>query len=82
MSLAASVLRTAMKCFYCEQEARAACQFCGRFICREHTSTAVFFAGFGQKAKNSLLDSGTDTGVVVENAAWCGSCSVKYRRTY
>jgi hypothetical protein len=71
-----------VKCFYCENEARAVCQFCGRGVCRDHAKTAVFHSGFGQKIKDNLWPSGLDTGVTVKNAVWCGLCSVEYQRTH
>jgi len=71
-----------MRCFYCEEEARAACKFCGRFVCKKHASTKEFYSGYGQKVKDNLWPSGSLTGLVVEDATWCGHCRVGYQKTY
>ena len=71
-----------MKCFFCETEARAVCQFCGRFVCKEHVNGRYFHSGYGQKAIVSLSTVGSDTGISVKNAVWCGHCSIEYERTY
>ena len=39
-----------MKCWHCEELARAACVFCGRFVCKDHvkpmsTFIAMFLGG-------------------------------------
>jgi hypothetical protein len=71
-----------VKCFHCESDARAACRFCGRAVCNEHVQTGVFCSGFGQKIKDNIWPSGSETGVIVEDAVWCGLCKVKYQKTY
>jgi hypothetical protein len=71
-----------MKCFYCENESRAVCQFCGRFVCKDHAKSAVFYSGFGQKTRGTGYIGGTDTGMKVNDAVWCGACSVAYEKTY
>jgi hypothetical protein len=73
---------TEMKCFFCESDARAVCQFCGRFVCKEHAKASVFHTGFGQKLKDNLWPSGSDTGISVDDAVWCGFCALRYERTY
>jgi hypothetical protein len=71
-----------MKCWNCENDARAACRFCGRFVCREHAQTGLFSSGYGQKIKNNLWPSGSNTGLQVRDAIWCGQCRIEYQRTY
>ncbi len=72
----------AVKCHECEAEARGVCMFCGRAVCLEHVEIAPFYSGFGQKIKDNLWPSGSDTGVIVQNALKCKACEVKYQRTY
>ena len=47
-----------MKCFYCEQEARAVCGECGRASCKDHGTTTVHHshvrAGFKFVCKDCL----------------------------
>jgi hypothetical protein len=71
-----------MKCFFCDSDARGVCAFCGRAVCSDHTRTKEFYSGFGQKIKDNLCPSGSDTGVLVADALWCGHCHVQYQRTY
>jgi hypothetical protein len=57
-----------MKCWYCEEPARAACTFCGRFVCKEHFKPmSTFVAMF-------LGDNKTPKGLAVGNVVWCGEC--------
>ena len=57
-----------MKCWSCEQEARAACRFCGRFVCKQHAKTMPLFL--------AMFLGGNDTpkGLAVANVIWCGEC--------
>jgi hypothetical protein len=57
-----------MQCWECEQPARAACQFCGRFVCKQHAKTLPTFV--------AMFLGGNDTpkGLAVANAIWCGIC--------
>ena len=71
-----------MKCWNCEEDARAVCQFCGRFVCKEHAKTKPFYSGYGQKCKDNLWPSGSLTGFGVEDAVWCGQCHVEYQKTF
>jgi len=58
-----------MNCWHCDRPAHAACRFCGRAVCREHTQTlphieAVFHDDeFKYKA------------LVVPEAVYCGVCN-------
>ena len=57
-----------MKCWYCEEPARAACKFCGRFVCKDHNKPmSTFVAMF-------LGDNETPKGLAVANVIWCGEC--------
>ena len=55
-----------MQCWECDQPARAACQFCGRFVCKDHATT-TFLAMF-------LGDNKTPKGLAVADVIWCGVC--------
>ncbi|MBN2547769.1 MAG: hypothetical protein JXB15_01325 [Anaerolineales bacterium] len=57
-----------MKCWQCENEARAACRFCGRFVCKEHAKTLPTFVAM------FLGGESTPKGLVVADAIWCGVC--------
>jgi hypothetical protein len=57
-----------MKCWECENDARATCNFCGRFVCKDHASTMpTFLAMF-------LGENNTPKGLAVANVIWCGIC--------
>jgi len=57
-----------MLCWKCDQHARAACYFCGRFVCKEHALTMpAFLAMF-------LGGQSTPKGLAVANVIWCGIC--------
>jgi len=71
-----------MKCFFCEDDSRAVCKFCGRSVCKEHVQQSPFYTGYGRKVRDNLWPSGSETGITVTDAVWCGHCSVKYNRTY
>ena len=57
-----------MKCWFCEEESRAVCAFCGRAVCKDHASSMsnflVMYLG-GQE---------TPKGLAVANVVWCGEC--------
>jgi hypothetical protein len=71
-----------MKCAQCGSDAAAICKFCGRAICTEHLRTKEYASGFGQKLHEQFLPSGSPTGLIISDAAWCGECHVKYQETY
>lgn len=57
-----------MKCWHCDQPAHAACQFCGRFVCKDHASKmSSFIAMF-------LGGNNTPKGLAVADVIWCGIC--------
>jgi hypothetical protein len=57
-----------MKCWSCEEDARATCRFCGRFVCKTHAkSMPLFLAMF-------LGGDNTPKGLAVADAIWCGIC--------
>lgn len=57
-----------MKCWQCENDARASCKFCGRFTCKDHSvEHPTFMAMY-------LGNQETPKGIVVANAIWCGIC--------
>jgi hypothetical protein len=57
-----------MKCWRCEQPARAVCTFCGRFVCKDHASTMSSFLVM------YLGNHETPKGLAVANVIWCGLC--------
>jgi hypothetical protein len=71
-----------MKCAQCGSEAVAICKFCGRAVCKEHVRTKTYASGYGQKIKDNLWPSGSPTGLIISDAAWCGQCNVDYQKTY
>jgi len=64
-----------MKCYYCETEARATCRFCGAGVCKEHTRAWRFVSGWQEYTE--LSGQFLSDYVVVENAIWCGRCTVR-----
>src|ERR1039457_2679637 len=43
-----------MKCWHCENEAKAICVFCGCGICAKHRKAKAHFAGYGLKTRPVL----------------------------
>ena len=66
-----------MLCWFCENEARGTCSFCGRGICKEHVEegkTKVEAAdnyGYGDH-KNFYK---------ISNVIKCSACKVKYEKS-
>lgn len=58
-----------MNCFHCDRSAHAACQFCGRAVCKEHIQTAPYIMGLYVGEKN------VQKAIVVPDAVWCGACN-------
>jgi len=52
----------------CNNPARAACSFCGRFVCKDHASTMSSFITMYVGANN------TPKGLAVTGVIWCGIC--------
>ena len=64
-----------MKCWFCENEARGTCAFCGRATCKEHVKegkTKVEAAELSQSGKLFYK---------ISNAIKCSACKVKYERS-
>jgi hypothetical protein len=57
-----------MMCWECDQPARAACAFCGRFVCKEHAKNMPTFLVMFLGGEN------TPKGLAVANVIWCGIC--------
>ena len=57
-----------MKCWFCEDDARAVCSFCGRGVCRDHASKMAKFVGMFLGGEN------TPKGLAVADVIWCGEC--------
>jgi len=68
-----------MKCFQCEAAARGVCRFCGAGVCQKHTKAQRYVTGVTYPA--DYFFGGTMTKsydfVVVDNALWCGRCSLQ-----
>lgn len=57
-----------MKCWFCENDARAVCSFCGRAVCKDHASKmSTFIAMF-------LGGNSTPKGLACADVIWCGEC--------
>lgn len=65
----------AMKCYYCENDARGECRFCGSGLCKEHVRAWRFVSGWSEILESSGANYADY--VVVENAIWCGRCTVR-----
>ena len=70
-----------MKCWQCDNDARAICIFCGRTVCKTHVQEKNHFAGFGRKERDAILQDRSKTAYDVVNAVWCGQCTVEYNVT-
>ena len=58
-----------MKCWHCDEPARACCSFCGRFVCKEHANTTMAtFLTMYVGANN------TPKGLAVAKVIWCQEC--------
>ena len=66
-----------MKCFYCEEEARAICMFCGKFLCKTHREELSKINALAMKTPY-LGDQRKFLQQEVVNASWCGECNVKF----
>ena len=57
-----------MKCWFCEEDARAVCSFCGRGVCRDQASKMSSFVAMFLGGNN------TPKGLAVADVIWCGEC--------
>jgi len=57
-----------VQCWQCELPARAACHFCGRFVCKDHSAQMSSFITMYVGANN------TPKGLAVAKVIWCGIC--------
>lgn len=67
-----------MKCWKCEREASAICAFCGVALCTECVKTNRYLTGIaaqGPRGWGSIPSQEMDA-VIVENAVWCGNCTL------
>ncbi len=55
-------------CWVCGKDAHASCRFCGRFVCKEHSSKQPIFLGIYVGANQ------TPKAITVADAIWCGLC--------
>lgn len=58
-----------MDCWTCERPALAACRFCGRGTCREHSRNHPFVLEIFRGNRHDTLRA-----LVVEDAIHCGHC--------
>jgi hypothetical protein len=77
--IASRAVPWAMRCFQCDEEARAVCRFCGSGVCRSHAKAGRFVSGVGsvRSPGTSLLVREFLDYTVVENAIWCGRCTIR-----
>jgi len=66
-------------CDCCDNQARATCRFCAAGLCRDHVKAARFVSGF--ESFYGLAPGLVSDHVVVDNAIWCGQCSVLLNRS-
>jgi hypothetical protein len=57
-----------VKCWVCGEPPHASCRFCGRFICKDHSSKMPFLMAvyIGSNEVPKVL--------AVADAIWCGIC--------
>ncbi len=61
-----------MKCVICNSDAAAKCDFCGRFVCKEHIQEGpVKHVGVFDER-----DLGRKEVIAVYNTVWCGQCKI------
>jgi hypothetical protein len=65
-----------MLCYYCENQARATCRFCGAGVCKTHVAAARFASGGATPDPMSGLQRSEY--VLVNNAIWCGRCQAQW----
>lgn len=65
-----------MLCYYCENQARATCRFCGAGVCKSHVAAARFASGGATPDPMSGLQRSEY--VLVNNAIWCGRCQAQW----
>jgi hypothetical protein len=65
-----------MLCYYCENQARATCRFCGAGVCKSHVAAARFASGGASPDPMSGMQRSEF--VLVNNAIWCGRCQAQW----
>ncbi|TGE30964.1 hypothetical protein [Desulfosporosinus sp. Sb-LF] len=60
-----------MNCWYCERPAHGVCRFCGRAVCKQHTTTMPSIISL---YVNSI---GLTKAIVVDDTLYCGICKLK-----
>ena len=65
-----------MKCAECGEDATAICKFCGRAVCTPHSRTEAYVTGF--TGVGGVLSS-TKNALRIEDAVWCGRCTLDRR---
>ncbi len=66
----------AMLCYYCENQARATCRFCGAAVCKSHVAAARFASGGA--SPDPMTGMQRSEFVLVNNAIWCGRCQTQW----
>ena len=69
-----------MKCWHCENEAKAVCVFCGRGICATHRKGKPHFAGYGLKKRPilaSIFHFASPTATCLSYSWFCLSPSIE-----
>ena len=68
-----------MRCLQCDQEDRGVCKFCGSGVCAAHAKRARFVSGAGtvRNPGTALVVREFLDYVIVDNALWCGTCTIR-----
>lgn len=65
-----------MKCFECDDDAAAICKFCGRAVCSTHARDEAYVTGF--TGLGGAM-SHTKNALRIDDAVWCGRCTLDRR---
>jgi hypothetical protein len=56
-------------CWFCAEQARATCRFCGRGVCADHARFGPYLLQVTRSLERDRAE-----GLVVEDAVQCGTC--------
>jgi hypothetical protein len=56
-------------CWFCSEQARATCRFCGRAVCADHARFGPYLLQVTRSLERDRAE-----GLVVEDAVQCGTC--------
>jgi hypothetical protein len=68
-----------MRCRLCDKEASGVCVFCGKGVCSDCAKSYRHISGIAAQGERGVLrfPTGFLDYIVVENATWCGDCTIK-----